>query len=127
LENCFIGVEPKDEDKSEWINVIPGHEVDWFSEYRRNHINSLAIRRTFANISNNAQTIVKEYGVVKQGVKQPAIFERGVIDREIDEHLAGLDLYCPISNDLRELLKVNKFIEPRDTGGMLIILSILVL
>jgi hypothetical protein len=103
LENYFFGVDPLLEDKSKWTHVIPDNHVDWFSEYRRNHINSVAIRKAISDMKNKLQSIVAEYGFVKDGVKEPAFFNPGLTDEEIDKRASKLRQ--PITNDLRELLK----------------------
>lgn len=104
IENEFLGVDPKYEKKTKWTNVIPDEEIDWFGEYRRNHLNSVAIRKAIEEINKKLNAIVEDYGAVKLGVENPSFFEPGVTDEEIDNFCQRKKL--PLTNDIREVLKV---------------------
>jgi hypothetical protein len=103
IENIFIGTDPDAADKSGWRDVCPEEDIDWFGEYRRNHINAVLIRSLIEEIKPKLQKIVDRVAVPKAGVTDPSFFEKGCTDNEIDTtiEMAG----TTITNDLRELLK----------------------
>jgi hypothetical protein len=107
IENIFIGTDPDAADKTGWRDVCPDEDIDWFGEYRRNHINAVLIRSLIEEIKPKLQKIVDRVAVPKAGVTDPSFFEKGCTDNEIDTmiEMAG----TTITNDLRELLKVTYF------------------
>lgn len=112
LGNDFFGIDPKSENKKKWKNVIPDDQIDWFGEYRRNHIHSVAIHKAIEDIKAKLHNIIEDYGVVKQDVASPAFFEPGVTDEEIDAYCSKNKL--SLTNDIRELLKARIIFYPID-------------